>query len=212
MAIATSTTLLWGGGIFALEACSSDNTSGTSGTVTPTPDAAGHDASSSTDTSTPPDDTDSSVPATDAGADCGKAASLHPNAGDGGIYCPFSAPAGGKNVYCAETQQCCENPAGGAVSTCVAKGAACPVAAATVWECEDPTDCAGMKCCAHASDGGTVTLSTDTCGPYLSKFSGTRCAAACAAGELQVCEKQGDCASGTCTAVKPKGNDIGVCK
>ena len=193
----------------ALEACSSDNgTTSSSGTVVQPPDAGAKD-SNVEDTFVPESD---SAPPGDAGSDCGKAASLHPNKGDGGIYCPFSAPPGGKNVYCLETEQCCENPAGAGVSTCVAKGTACPVANATVWECEDPLDCAGKKCCAHSGDGGTVTIASDTCGPYLSKFSGTRCETACGTGELTVCEKQAECTTGTCTAVKPKGNDIGVCK
>ena len=68
-------------------------------------------------------------------------------------------------------------------------------------------------CCAHSGDGGAVTIATDTCGTYLSKFSGTRCASSCGAGELTVCEVAAECTGGkTCTAVKPKGNDIGVCK
>jgi hypothetical protein len=207
-AILTSTTSAWAL-VAALDACS-DNSTNTATPVYASPEASAKDVTE-TDTSMPPEE--DSAPPVDAGSDCGKAASLHPNAGDGGIYCPFSAPTGGKNVYCSETEQCCENPSGSGVSTCVAKGTACPVAAATVWECEDPADCSGgKKCCAHAGDAGAVTVGSDTCGPYLSKFSGTRCETTCAANELVVCQKPADCATGTCTAVKPKGNDIGVCK
>jgi hypothetical protein len=210
LAIAMSSVVA-GGALALLEACSSDNGNTGSTPVFPPAEAGAKDTSTSEpDTSMP--GTDSSM--TDAGSDCGKAASLHPNSGDGGIYCPFSATgAGGKNIYCLETEQCCENPSGSGASTCVAKGTACPVATATVWECEDPTDCqGGKKCCAHSGDGGTVTIADDTCGPYLSKFSGTRCETTCGTGELVVCEKQAHCTTGTCTAVKPKGNDIGVCR
>jgi hypothetical protein len=60
-----------------------------------------------------------------------------------------------------------------------------------------------------------VTVMTDTCGPYLSHFAGTTCAASCGSGELTVCAANADCTGiggGTCTAVKPAGNDIGVCQ
>jgi hypothetical protein len=209
-ALATSTSLACAA-VAGLGACSSDNStsSSSSGTVAPTPEAGTKDVSVA-DTSTP---LDSSVGSQDAGSECGTPAKLFAPKPDGGIFCPFSAPMGGKNVYCLDTEQCCENPTGGGVSTCIAKGSACPVMNATVWECEDPANCAsGQKCCAHSSTAGTpVTVSTDTCGAFLSKFSGTKCAATCAAGELTVCEQQSECAMGTCTAVKPKGNSIGVC-
>jgi hypothetical protein len=207
---AASFAFAWGA-LAALEACSSTDSGTSSGAVvTPTVDGGGSakDANPG-DTSTPQQD----AAAGDAGSDCGTPAKLFPPKPDGGVFCPFSAPAGGKNVYCTDTQQCCENAKGQGVSTCVAKGTACPVQGATAWECEDPSNCAaGQKCCAHSGDAGAVTIATDTCGPYLSKFSGTRCAATCGAGELVVCEQQSECTSGTCTAVKPKGNDIGVCK
>jgi hypothetical protein len=201
------------GSLAALEACSSDNGTVATPAVTPVAEASTPKTDSSDNSPDASAGEDSSV--TDAGSDCGTAPTLHPAKPDGGMYCPFSAPTGGKNIYCAENQQCCENPAGGGVSTCEAVGTACPVAAATVWECQDPLDCvgsaSGTKCCAHSAAAGAVTVATDTCGPYLSKFSGTHCATACAAGELQVCEKPADCTTGTCTAVKPKGNAIGVC-
>jgi hypothetical protein len=149
----------------------------------------------------------------DAGADCGKPLTLHPSPADGGIHCPFSAVDGGKNISCARTDQCCQSPRNGPPSTCVTKGAACPTADSTVWECEGPADCAGgQKCCAHSGDGGVVTIQQDTCGHYLSKFKGTQCAALCGPGELVVCESQSECTSGTCTAVEPKAHRIGVCK
>jgi hypothetical protein len=208
-AVVTSTTLA-GVGLAALGACSSstDSTSSSSGAL-PTPDSS-KPAVTPTDASTP----DTFVPATDAGAECGTPAKLFVPKPDGGIFCPFSATTtGGKDIYCLETEQCCENAKGTGASTCVAKGTACPVATATVWECEDPSNCpASQKCCAHSSAAGTaVTVGTDTCGPFLSKFAGTKCAAACTADELVVCEQDSECTMGTCTAVKPKGNDIGVC-
>lgn len=211
--VVMSSSALASAALAGLAACSSDTgASSSSGGTVPTVDGGGGRDVSPGDSSPAPDD--SSVPPEDGGSDCGKPAQLHPPKPDGGIFCPFSALAGGKNVYCAETEQCCQNPKGTSVSTCVPKGAACPVANATAWECEDRSDCpAGQACCAHSGDGGAVTIATDTCGTYLSKFSGTRCAATCGAGELTVCEVAAECTGGkTCTAVKPKGNDIGVCK
>ncbi len=195
-----------------LGACSSSTNAGsTSGDVPPV--EAGRDVNvnmgdtSTADTFVPPPD--------DAGTgpECGTAAKLFPAKPDGGVFCPFSAPTGGKNIYCAETQECCQNPKGTGVSTCEMKAAACPMMTAVAWECEDKANCpTGQVCCAHSGTAGTaVTVGTDTCGAFLSKFSGTKCAATCAAEELVVCEQQSDCTTGTCTAVKPKGNDIGVC-
>ncbi len=206
-----SSSLLAGGALVTLEACSSSDTAATSSSSGTLPTSDGGKDVNVGDTSTSP--LDSSV-AHDAGSDCGKPAQLHPPKPDGGVFCPFSAPPGGKSVYCAETEQCCQNAKGAGVSTCVAKGAACPVANATVWECEDLSDCpAGQACCAHAGDAGAVTVATDTCGAYLSNFSGTRCSASCGAGELVVCELASECTGGkVCTAVKPNRNDIGVCK
>ncbi|MDB5216629.1 MAG: hypothetical protein JWO86_4556 [Myxococcaceae bacterium] len=211
--IATSTSLAWAA-VAGLSACSTDNgatssSSGSTGSVVPPGDGGGRDVNVA-DIGT---GGDTSSPAQDAGAECGTAAKLFPPKPDGGIFCPFSAADGGKNIYCKDTEQCCENVMGAGASTCVAKGTACPVATATAWECDDPANCAaGQKCCAHSSASGTpVTVGSDTCGPFLSKFSGTKCAATCATGELVVCEQQSECTTGTCTAVKPKGNDIGVC-
>ncbi len=208
-AVITSTSLA-ALALAGLGACSTANgtTSSSSGDL-PTPEAGAKDVN--------PGDTspgDTFVPPQDAGAECGTAAKLFPPKADGGIFCPFSRTStGGKDIYCLETEQCCENIMGAGASTCVAKGTACPVMTATAWECEDPANCAaGQKCCAHSSTAGTpVTVGNDTCGAYLSKFSGTKCAASCAVGELVVCEQQSECTMGTCTAVKPKGNDIGVC-
>ncbi len=202
----------------ALWACSSDGGSSASSDTSPT-EPSGSKTTGSKGTTPPSSPTsdpgsDPSADPGDAGAgDCGKPPTLHPpKAGAEGVYCPFSATAGGKNVTCAPGQQCCESPTSGTPSTCVAAGSACPVPKSTIWQCGSAQDCgSGKKCCAHAADGGAVTVQQDTCGPYLSHFGGTSCETSCAAGELVVCEQQTDCTSGTCTAVKPKGNDIGVC-
>lgn len=198
-----------GAGIVGL-ACSSTDTS--SGNLPTSTVDSGHGGDSQTHTDAGVT-TDSGGQPVDAGADCSKTPTLHPPAADGGIFCPFSAVDGGKNIYCPRTDQCCESPKNGPPSSCVTKGTACPTAGSTVWECEDPADCpGGQKCCAHSGDAGSVTVQQDSCGPYLSKFQGTRCAASCAAGELVVCESQAECTTGTCTAVEPKANQIGVCK
>ena len=194
----------------AFVACSSSTTD----TAIPTTDSgSGPDGASSGDSGSGSDGgtTTDSGGGKDAGPDCGRPATLHPPTPDGGIFCPFSATDGGKNIYCPTADQCCASAKGGPPSTCVLKGSACPNPNDTVWQCEDPSDCPGQKCCAHGGDAG-VTVKVDTCGSYLSKFAGTRCAASCGADELVVCEAQSACSTGTCTAVNPKGNDIGVCK
>jgi len=191
-------------------ACSSSDTVADQGTSTDA--GSSRDGSSASDAAGTGDDGGGTGDDAASGSDCGKAPTLHAPKPDGGIFCPFSSADGGKDIYCPESDECCE-AAKGSVSTCAAKGSACP-AGAIAWECADPADCpASQVCCAHSGDAGAVTVQTDTCGPYLSKFSGTRCADSCGAGELVVCEKSGECADagGTCTAVRPKANDIGVC-
>jgi len=194
--------------IAAIGACSSDSSSGDVPTTT------GVDASAPKDSggTTPTDSGSTPPPPGDAGADCGKPAQLFVSQ-DGGFLCPFSAVgAGGKDQYCTAAQECCETPKNTSPSTCQMKGAPCPVPGSVQWECEGPENCgANQVCCAHGGDGGAVSVLSDHCGPYLSKFAGTMCRAQCAAGELVVCQKQADCTQGTCTAVKPKGIDIGVC-
>lgn len=193
-------------------ACSANNGPATSsgGEPTVTPDS-GRDTGSTKPPGTPPPPPN--VPPGDGGTDCGKAAKLFPPKPDGGMYCPFSAAPGGKNIYCTDTDTCCETPSGTSPSTCVAgKTTTCPVSGSTAWQCLDDVNCpSGEVCCAYGNDGGPVTVGSDTCGPYLSHFGGTHCAASCKAGELSVCEAQAECKTGTCTAVKPKGNDVGVC-
>jgi hypothetical protein len=195
-----------------LWACSADNGPASTGEPTVGDSGSRSDTGSSTPPSTPPG-TPPDVPPGDAGTDCSKPAQLFPPKGDGGMFCPFSAAPGGKDIYCTDTQTCCETPSGSSPSTCVpGKTTTCPVSGSTAWECLDDVNCQGGKvCCAYGTDGGPVSVGTDTCGPYLSHFGGTRCETSCAAGELSVCEAQSECKTGTCTAVKPKANDVGVC-
>lgn len=206
--VIASPVVLAAGALLALEACSDNGTTATENP--PLVDSGKHDSASSsssdagTDTSEPPPE--------DAGKECGTAAKLFPPKPDGGMFCKFSGTDGGKDIYCATTDTCCEAPSG-STSTCVnGKTDMCPIAKSTPWQCLDPADCPqGQKCCAYGTNGGAVTVGSDVCGPYLSKFAGTKCAASCGTGELVVCEEQSECQTGTCTAVKPKANDIGVC-
>jgi hypothetical protein len=146
----------------------------------------------------------------DAGVSC-HPPTLHPPTAGVGVYCPYSAVDGGRDLSCATaTQQCCETPSDDAgPSTCVQAGSTCPAAGSTVWQCEDPSNCpTGQVCCAAA------TLEQDTsCGYFRAApgFQGTHCAASCAAGELTICEQQSECATGTCTPFRAVGNSVGVC-
>jgi hypothetical protein len=139
---------------------------------------------------------------------------------DTGIYCPFSAVAGGMDVTCpAGTQHCCEPPSTG-TSECAPIAAMC-AEGDTDWQCEGTPDCAGQPgtiCCGSGRletqapqpgcgpDGGTVPSYT-----YVSGFTGSTCMTPAACTAFQICGSQADCTTGTCTPIKPKGNDIGYC-
>jgi hypothetical protein len=148
----------------------------------------------------------------DAGTDastCGTTPALHPEAAPG-VYCPFTATGA---TTCAAGDQCCEPPAAnGQVSVCAAAGTGCGVTNALVWQCEDALDCAasaaGPVCCGV----GAVTLDA-TCGFHRGTgFTGSHCAASCAAGEVHVCEAQAQCPAGTtCTPFKTNGLAMGAC-
>ncbi|HEY8076457.1 MAG TPA: hypothetical protein VIF62_20170 [Labilithrix sp.] len=205
--------LVVAGGLTILEACSANgDTSPT--TVSPVDGGKGGTPPGTPPPGTnPPPSSGDDGGGTDGGSDCGKPAELFPpKAGATDFYCPFAREADGGQIYCPLADTCCETPSGGAAGSCVSgKTTSCPVTGSTAWQCASPSDCGGsMKCCAVAMTGA-VTVASDTCGPYLSHFYGTVCAASCAAGQLTVCEVPADCSAGTCTAVKPKGNDIGVC-
>lgn len=200
------------GGVSAV-ACSSDNGSGT-------PATGGPDATANKDSSTPRTDAQVGQPDTgpgttgDAGSgtpDCGRAApTLHPVEAGTGPYCPFSAVGDAGNKTCAFGENCCEHAAdAGMPSTCQAT--ACANAKDTDWQCQDPNNCGtGQVCCAIAASAGQ----DPGCSFYfLSKFKGTACRAACATGELTVCEGDSQCPTGqTCNNVTSKGGSFGFCK
>ena len=151
----------------------------------------------------------------DAAPDCGAAPTLH-YPGDASIFCPFAVPFGQPPLRCAATEECCETlQDAGVPGTCQAKGAVCPVARSTRWECQDAVNCpAGQTCCAVGSDGGAVTLDPNgACGlPRMVGFEGTRCGASCGASALAVCESPASCPAGTCRPLHARGVEIGVCQ
>lgn len=149
------------------------------------------------------------APPPDAGSVCGLPPTLHPEA-QPGVYCPFT-PTG--RTICAAGQACCIAPIASAQpSSCVAGGAACPVAGSLAWACEDALDCAGSAagpvCC-----GSGAVVADATCGFHRGTgFTGSRCAASCGAGEVVICESATQCAAGkTCTPFKTSGLNLGAC-
>ena len=149
-------------------------------------------------------------PPVDAGPDCGTLPALHPET-EAGAYCPFTAAG---SIHCLVGQVCCETPStvvNG--STCVTAGTACPVAGSLAWECDGPMDCAGSAAGAVCCAAGTVPLDP-VCGFHRGTgFTGTHCAATCAAGEVSICDSPTDvCAAGTqCTPFKVAGVVLGTC-
>jgi hypothetical protein len=138
---------------------------------------------------------------------CKPPSTLHPpQMGKPSIYCPFSGMNGGKAIYCMQgMQHCCEPSQGTAMCDPIAT--ACP-AGNTDWQCEDPTDCAnGQHCCGS----GTVVIAPPGCQNFGSKFTGTHCAASCAANEITMCTSDGECGGKTCTPFETKGNQVGAC-
>ena len=182
--------------------------------------APGDDATLPSDAGPRPDASAKDGSAADAGfdatptPDCGSAPVLRPPL-DGSIFCPFSAPQGQPPLRCAPTDECCETPEeAGVLGTCDPKGAACAVPGSTRWECQDTANCgAGQVCCAVGADGGALGYNpVGACGiPFLSSFDGTRCLAACPVGAMQMCESQASCRSGTCTPLRSRGVEFGIC-
>jgi hypothetical protein len=146
----------------------------------------------------------------DAAVDCGIPPVLHPAAPDAGPFCPFSTAAP-PFLTCAYGQHCCEPPNGsGSLSTCASD---CSTLAdgGTDWQCQDPLSCpAGQLCCANATSYDTSL----TCGyGLLHVLTSTVCASSCSATQFRLCESNVECPSGTtCTVVKAKGADFGVCR
>lgn len=144
----------------------------------------------------------------DAAAACGAPPTLHPES-QPGPFCPFTATG---FVYCGAGQTCCDGAPVGGTSACVAAGASCPATGDSAWACEDAVDCAGAAdgpvCC-----GAGVVSFDATCGFYRgATFTGSRCAHACGAGEVVVCETDAQCPHGkTCVAFKTQGLGLGTC-
>jgi hypothetical protein len=177
------------------------------GVDTGSPDAAGPDSAG-------PDAAPDAGPDTgvDAGTtDCGAPVSLHPVAAGTGPFCPFGAVDGGGSLTCAFGEHCCEPNAG--TSTCASDCSGVPVPDAgsiTDWQCQDSNSCpSGQVCCAN----GTADHDPACSYYFLHKLTGTVCATACAAGQVTVCERLGDCSGGTtCVPAKGKGAQFGVCQ
>lgn len=148
------------------------------------------------------------------GDPCKTPTTLHPPELDGGldnIYCPFSATGGGKNDYCAAgSEHCCEPKATGSVSKCQPSSQPCATGD-TDWRCQDPVaDCpSGQKCCGI----GTVVKNSDPkCANYATGFTGTKCATACGAGEVEMCTSDSECtAPEVCLPFGAKGAQVGAC-
>ena len=146
----------------------------------------------------------------DAGT-CKSPSKLFPPNPDGGtvvLYCPFSGPDGGKDLYCDyATQHCCEPKTGQAFC----EPAAMPCNAGdTDWKCDDPTECPpGQVCCGT----GMLMKSADpNCANTANNFSGTHCAHSCAANEIIMCTSDGECTGGkTCLPFRARGNQVGGC-
>jgi hypothetical protein len=192
-------------------------TGGSSGTGSSTGSSSGSSTGSNTGSGSGSPGSSTGSGSTDAGTGSGSCEApptkVYAETAGEGLYCPFSVITdAGKAGDCPVGDHCCE-PASG-TSTCVATGTAC-ASGDTDWQCEGPLDCtgagaAGPLCC------GTGTIETSpACGsnpayPYVSKFTGSACAASCAA-SFTICSQQSECTTGTCTPIKPKGNTIGYC-
>lgn len=216
--------ILLGGGAFAFGALELAACSDSSGTGTPT--GGGSDATMSKDGTGSGEGggngdgggtkNDGGTTVTDAGADCGKAPSLHPrplaDGGDGGkimdFLCPFSAPSGQPWDYCSSgTQHCCIPFSG--QSSCQAT---CPVDAGRDFQCLDTIDCTGGGVCC----GIGQVLKDDACGTYYGKsFKGSKCATSCDTNnnEFKICQSDDDCTGGqTCTPMSAVGAQFGFCQ
>ena len=142
-----------------------------------------------------------------ASADCGHPPKLL-DASAVGLHCP-NLTEGGAPGTCAAGEHCCEqSSAAGVPSTCASSCA--DVDAEADWACQDPSQCgSGLACCGK----GIVKTLAGCTFPEVSKFTGTRCAASCAASEFVVCEQSSECPSGqTCRAAKARGGELGICR
>lgn len=157
-------------------------------------------------------------------ADCGTLPTLH-DAGPG-PFCPLQQlmDGGPEFASCAANEQCCyyQGVAPTPASTCNANGVACAPQATYItidWACDVAGHCpANDVCCMYGKDAGTTNVVADnTCptGALLRALNvgGSRCAAACAAGEVKLCATTADCPMGTtCTAFSTNAKVLGICK
>ncbi len=199
---------------FGIAACSSDPVNN----VVPGPDGSVKDTGTSDTNNNPPD----TSPLDDSGA-CANPPKLFPPSSKG-LYCPYSKdPDGGVTAYCkVGSEVCCLSGVDAGPSTCQADPSACPTNSSP-WACSAPEECADAGapvCCLTAGPVGP----DPKCLPYQKTkgFNNSRCTTAqvCTGtvdagkfvdNQYVVCTKQGDCTTGTCTAVKTVGTSIGLC-
>jgi hypothetical protein len=94
-------------------------------------------------------------------------------------------------------------------STCDPAAMAC-AAGDVDWQCQDPTDCgAGKQCCGV----GTFEQAPDPmCANSAKGFTGTHCAATCAATEIVMCTSDAECGGKKCTPFSTHGAQVGACE
>ena len=166
-------------------------------------------------------------------ADCGSTPTLHADEA-GTIYCGFSGTA----LDCPTGQECCLGgylvDAGAfAPQQCMAYGTTCnngvfgsdaasppiPVMCGQISDCKANGVSNAVACCLQGAtapaDAPTCIYPRATLGTAVvceSSDAGAGAAAACAAGEVQICSSQADCPTGkTCTPGKWKILDVGFC-
>lgn len=183
-----------------------------------------------------PDDEDgSTTPLTDAGADCGKIATVQSSIG---VYCPFAFEKDsgtGPNCDSSKKQVCCNGQklpadAGFAPTKCdeatpasvgYEDSTACESAPNTErFDCMEQKHCpnAADVCCAIGADGGSLSgfpPPKNACSRYEvfdSRVSGTRCKSACDTGNLTLCGSDADCKTGKCMPLELANRFGGYCK
>jgi hypothetical protein len=176
----------------------------------------------------------------DAGTDCGSTPTQHVSEA-GTIFCGFGEGDAGDQYCPIGQECCLGGAISGgfAPDGCYQYGSVCTNGGGDAGskneqplqiECNQISDChangntGATACClqgnAECAGGYTCGSTTGTCPyPKYSDGTGIACegtgggttATACAAGEIQVCSSQADCASGTCTFGKWKIVELGFC-
>jgi hypothetical protein len=229
ISFALSTALAACSALGGVAACSSSTTPET----TTTTDASTSSVDGSKGTGTDSGGNPGTDAGTDPGTDSGGSTCATPPAlfepTDAGLYCPYDyGPDGGGAAHCkVGTQICCLSPSTDAGSSVCSASSATPTCAAAgfqVWQCSSPAECAGnangTTCCLTAGpveadpncSGFQKTKGFDstTC-TTPAKCTGTVTVGAFTDDLTVVCEKQSDCATGTCTPIKTSGTAIGAC-